>query len=68
MAGRQRLSEKDGSCCEIWTLRINEQGKPEDYKEFVLGASPQFSSNGREVANVFEKINSRRMPLCPRSE
>jgi dipeptidyl aminopeptidase/acylaminoacyl peptidase len=46
----QRLSEKDGSCCEIWTLRIDDKGKPEEPKKFEHGGLPAFSPDGRWVA------------------
>jgi eukaryotic-like serine/threonine-protein kinase len=46
----QRLSEKDGSCCEIWTLRIDDKGKPEEPNKFGHGGLPAFSPDGRWVA------------------
>lgn len=47
-----RLSEKDGSCCEIWTLTIDEKGKPEEPKKFLTGNLASFSPDGRWVAYV----------------
>jgi serine/threonine-protein kinase len=50
-----RLSEKDGSCCQIWTLTIGENGKPEEPRRLPADSngtarSPQFSPDGRWLA------------------
>jgi serine/threonine-protein kinase len=50
-----RLSEKDGSCCEIWTLTIGENGKPDEPRRFLADSSgtarsPRFSPDGRWLA------------------
>jgi serine/threonine-protein kinase len=47
-----RLVEEDGSCCEIWTLEIGENGKPEQTKRFIpdIGDEPSFSPDGRWLA------------------
>jgi Tol biopolymer transport system component len=48
-----QLSEKDGSCCELWTLSIDEKGKPQEPRRFFQQESngkarhPQFSPDGR---------------------
>ena len=48
-----QLSEKDGSCCEMWTLTIDENGKPQEPRRFLEQGSngkarfPQFSPDGR---------------------
>jgi serine/threonine protein kinase/Tol biopolymer transport system component len=51
-----RLSEKDGACCEIWTLALDANGKPEEPRQFlpVPGGPPfpSFSPDGRWVAYV----------------
>jgi len=51
------FSEKDGSCCEMWTLTMNEQGKPEEPRRFPNqessienGLLPRFSPDGHWVA------------------
>jgi len=50
-----RFSEKDGSCCEIWTLTIGKNGKPEEPRRFLEGSTgaafqPRFSPDGRWLA------------------
>jgi len=48
-----RLSGKDGSCCEIWTLTVNEKGKPEEPRPFPAvgrGFGASFSPDGRWLA------------------
>jgi serine/threonine protein kinase/Tol biopolymer transport system component len=51
-----RLSEKDGACCEIWTLTVDANGKPEEPRQFLplRGGPPfpSFSPDGRWVAYV----------------
>jgi Tol biopolymer transport system component len=51
-----RLSEKSGSCCEIWTLTIDGNGKPQEPRQFLPTSGgppyPSFSSDGRWVAYV----------------
>ena len=50
-----RLSGKDGTCCEIWTLRIEEKEKPQEVRQFLASSSvslPAFSPDGRWVAYV----------------
>ena len=48
-----QLSEKDGSCCEVWSLSIDENGKPQEPRRFLQQGSngkardPQFSPDGR---------------------
>lgn len=47
-----QVSEKDGSCCGMWTLSIDENGKPQDPRPFLQQGSngkalhPQFSPTG----------------------
>jgi eukaryotic-like serine/threonine-protein kinase len=49
-----RLSEKDGGCCEIWTLTIDGSGKPQEPRQFLPTRGgppyPSFSPDGRWVA------------------
>jgi serine/threonine protein kinase/Tol biopolymer transport system component len=55
-----RTSEKDSSCCEVWTLRIDENGKAQDARRFVEGeegkaqgfmsSAPAFSPDGHWIA------------------
>jgi serine/threonine-protein kinase len=51
------FSEKDGSCCEMWTVTMNEKGKPEEPRRFPNlessienGLQPRFSPDGRWIA------------------
>jgi WD40-like Beta Propeller Repeat len=53
-----RISQIDGACCDIWTLRIGENGKPEEPRLFadvsrvtaVNLAEPEFSPDGHWLA------------------
>jgi serine/threonine protein kinase/Tol biopolymer transport system component len=53
-----RLSDKDGSCCDVWTLRLDENGKAQDPHLFLDTsggkaaslAEPEFSPDGRWIA------------------
>ena len=49
-----RLAEKNGGCCEIWTLTLDANGKPQEPRQFLpIGSSafyPSFSADGRWVA------------------
>jgi serine/threonine-protein kinase len=51
-----RLSEKDGACCEIWTLTLDGNGKPEEPREFLPTRGgppfPSLSPDGLWVAYV----------------
>ncbi len=49
----QRLAEKDGSCCEIWTVALDEKGKPGEPRRFpgvATGFGASFSPDGRWLA------------------
>ncbi|MFZ3216121.1 MAG: protein kinase [Candidatus Acidiferrales bacterium] len=52
---------KDGSCCEIWTLKIDENGKPAEPQPFFDGNGgaavfmPAFSPDGRWLAYTAEQ-------------
>jgi eukaryotic-like serine/threonine-protein kinase len=49
-----RLAEKNGGCCEIWTLTLDGNGKPQEPRQFLpIGSTafyPSFSPDGRWVA------------------
>ncbi len=51
-----QLSDKDGSCCELWTLALDENGRPEPPRPFLEQGSngratqPQISPDGRWMA------------------
>jgi serine/threonine protein kinase/Tol biopolymer transport system component len=49
----QRLSTKDGGCCEIWTVTMDEAGKPGEPHQFpgvARGFAPAFSPDGHWMA------------------
>jgi serine/threonine-protein kinase len=49
----QRISAKDGGCCELWTLTLGAQGKPEEPQVVPgvgRGFSPSFSPDGHWLA------------------
>ncbi|MFZ0519468.1 MAG: protein kinase [Candidatus Acidiferrales bacterium] len=49
----QRLSEKDGSCCEIWTVTLDANGKPGEPRQMpgvTRGFGPAISPDGRWLA------------------
>jgi eukaryotic-like serine/threonine-protein kinase len=49
----QRLSGKDGSCCEIWTLTVDAAGKPGEAHQLpgvAKGFAPAFSPDGHWLA------------------
>ena len=49
-----RLADKNGGCCEIWTLTLDANGKPQEPQRFsAIGGNafyPSFSADGRWVA------------------
>jgi serine/threonine protein kinase len=51
-----QLSEKDGSCCELWTLALDQNGKPQEPRRFLEGngkaRQPEFSPDGRWVSYI----------------
>jgi serine/threonine protein kinase/Tol biopolymer transport system component len=49
----QRLSAKDGGCCEIWTVTVDEAGKPGEPHQLpgvARGFAPAFSPDGHWMA------------------
>jgi serine/threonine-protein kinase len=49
----QRLSGKDGSCCEIWTVTVDESGKPGEPRQLpgvARGFGPALSPDGHWLA------------------
>jgi serine/threonine-protein kinase len=66
-----RLSEKSGGCCEIWTLALDEKGKPEEPRPFLgVGtgksfSSPMFSPDGHWVAFVSNESGSQQIYVAP---
>jgi serine/threonine protein kinase len=49
----QRLSGKDGSCCEIWTVTLDETGKPGEPRQLpgvAKGFGPVLSPDGHWLA------------------
>jgi serine/threonine-protein kinase len=67
-----RLSEKDGSCCEIWTLTIGENGKPEEPRRFLQvsdgrAIQPHFSPDGRWLAYVSWESGLAQIYVVPSS-
>ncbi len=49
----QRLSEKDGGCCEIWTVTLDANGKPGQPQQMpgvTRGFGPAISPDGRWLA------------------
>jgi serine/threonine protein kinase len=49
----QRLSGKDGSCCEIWTVTVDETGKPGEPRQLpgvARGFGPALSPDGHWLA------------------
>jgi eukaryotic-like serine/threonine-protein kinase len=49
----QRLSGKDGSCCEIWTVTVDETGKPGEPRQLpgvAKGFGPVLSPDGHWLA------------------
>ena len=49
----QRLAGKDGGCCEIWTVTVDENGKPgepQQVRSVTRGIGAAFSPDGRWLA------------------
>jgi serine/threonine-protein kinase len=63
------LSEKDGSCCEMWTLAIDENGKPQEPRRFLEGngkaRQPQFSPDGRWVSYMSWESGAPQIYVVP---
>ncbi len=72
----QRLSPKDGSCCEIWTLTLDKDGKPEAPRQFVNNQSaagqnyltvdfPTFSPDGHWLAYTGQQYGAPQIYVVP---
>ena len=64
-----QLSEKTGSCCEIWTLALDASGKPQEPKLFMPDTGgppyPAFSYDGRWVAYVSYESGTPQVYVVP---
>jgi len=70
----EMLSEKDGSCCDIWTMTLDANGKPQAPKQFLASvngvdgrslAGPEFSPNGRWIAYVSTESGTPQIDVVP---
>jgi serine/threonine protein kinase/Tol biopolymer transport system component len=66
------FSEKDGSCCEMWTVTMNEKGKPQEPRRFPFqessienGILPRFSPDGHWVAYVSTELGIPQVYVVP---
>jgi len=62
-----RLSDKDGSCCEVWSLTLDGNGKPEPPRQFLPGKAgqPSFSPDGRWVAYISRESGTSQVYVVP---
>ena len=62
-----RLSGKDGSCCEVWSLTLDANGKPQEPKPFLTtkGAQAAFSPDGRWVAYANYEVGLAQVFVVP---
>ena len=64
----QRLSGKDGSCCEIWSLAVDETGKPGEAHEVPgvgRGFAPALSPDGHWLAYASPEGGSVQVFVVP---
>jgi len=73
----KRLSPKDGSCCEIWVLTVDANGKPGEPRVYLNGETnasgrseglvdnPSFSPDGRWVAYTTEQSGEPKIFVVP---
>jgi serine/threonine-protein kinase len=64
----QRLSAKDGSCCEIWSLPVDEAGKPGEAHQVPgvgRGFAPAFSPDGHWLAYTSPESGSVQIFVVP---
>jgi len=63
-----RLSEKDGKCCEIWTLTVGANGKAEQLRPVPgvgHGGGASFSPDGRWLAYVSDESGLPQIYVVP---
>ena len=63
-----RLSAKDGSCCEIWTLTVDELGKPGEPRPVAgaaRGIGPMFSPDGHWLAYTSQESGTIQIYVVP---
>jgi eukaryotic-like serine/threonine-protein kinase len=62
-----RLSAKDGACCEIWTLSLDQNGKPEEPRQFLptRGGQPAISPDGRWLAYLTFETGLPQVEVVP---
>jgi len=65
-----QMSEKDGSCCEMWMLPIDENGKPQEPKRFLGEGTgkarlPLFSPDGRWVSYMSWESGNPQIYVVP---
>jgi serine/threonine protein kinase/Tol biopolymer transport system component len=73
----ERLSPVDGSCCEIWTLTVDESGKPSEPRAFMDKTSitnggfdvtvdyPTFSPDGHWLAYMAQQAGAPQIFVVP---
>jgi len=64
----QRLSAKDGSCCEIWSLSVDEAGKPGEARQVPgvgRGFAPALSPDGHWLAYTSPESGSVQIFVVP---
>jgi eukaryotic-like serine/threonine-protein kinase len=64
----QRFSAKDGSCCEIWTVELDEAGKPREPRPVAgvtRGLQATFSPDGRWLAYASPESGSIQIYVVP---
>jgi Tol biopolymer transport system component len=64
----QRFSVKDGSCCEIWTVALDEAGKPGEPRPvagIARGLMPAFSPDGRWLAYASPESGTIQIYVVP---
>jgi serine/threonine protein kinase/Tol biopolymer transport system component len=64
----QRLSAKDGSCCEIWTVSVDEAGKPGEAHQVpgvARGFAPALSPDGHWLAYTSPESGSVQVFVVP---
>jgi serine/threonine protein kinase/Tol biopolymer transport system component len=64
-----RLADKNGGCCEVWTLTLDANGKPQEPRQFLATGGnafyPSFSPDGRWVAYASVESGLPQVYLVP---